>query len=50
MLGLLTKHLAPQIWELTPQNVGKYKALNEFKTKIKSWYLIIVRVGSAKPA
>ena len=30
--------LAPQIWELVPQNVRKRKNLNEFKTKIKSWY------------
>ena len=32
------KHLAPQIWELVPQSLKKYKTLNEFKTKIKSWY------------
>ena len=30
------KHLAPQIWELFPQNIRKCKTLNEFKTKIKS--------------
>ena len=33
--GLLSiKHLAPQIWELVPQN-RECKALNESKTKIK---------------
>ena len=32
------KHLAPQIWELVPQRLKKCKTLNEFKTKIKSWY------------
>ena len=32
------KHLAPQIWELVPQSLKKCKTLNEFKTKIKSWY------------
>ena len=37
--GLLSiKHLAPQIWELVPQSIRKCKTLNEFKTKIKSWY------------
>ena len=37
--GLLSiKHLAPQIWELVPQSLRKCKTLNEFKTKIKSWY------------
>ena len=37
--GLLpVNHLAPQIWELVPQSVGKCKTLNECKTKIKSWY------------
>ena len=43
------KHLAPQIWELVPQNLKKCKTLNEFKTKIKSGIQIIVRVDSAKP-
>ena len=38
--GLLSiKHLAPQIWELVLQSIRKFKTLNEFKTKIKSWYL-----------
>ena len=38
--GLLSvKHLAPQIWELVPQSIRKCKTLNEFKTKINSWYL-----------
>ena len=32
------KHLAPPIWELVPQSLKKCKTLNEFKTKIKSWY------------
>ena len=32
------KYLAPQTWELVPQSLKKYKTLNEFKTKIKSWY------------
>ena len=32
------KDLAPQIWELVPQSLKKCKALNEFKTKTKSWY------------
>ena len=32
------KHLAPQIWELVPQSLKKCKTLNEFKTKLKSWY------------
>ena len=32
------KILAPQLWELVPQSVRKCKNLNEFKTKIKSWY------------
>ena len=32
------KHLAPQIWELISQGLRKCKTLNEFKTKIKSWY------------
>ena len=32
------KHLAPQIWKLVPQSLKKCKTLNEFKTKIKSWY------------
>ena len=37
--GLLSvKHLAPQIWELVPQSIRKCKTLNEFKTKINSWY------------
>ena len=37
--GLLSlKYLAPQIWELVPQSVRKCKALNTFKTKIKSWH------------
>ena len=37
--GLLSiKHLAPQIWELVLQSIRKCKTLNEFKTKIKSWY------------
>ena len=37
--GLLSiKHLASQIWELVPQSIRKNKTLNEFKTKIKSWY------------
>ena len=37
--GLLSiKHLAPQVWELVPQGIRKCKTLNEFKTKIKSWY------------
>ena len=35
---LSIKHLAPQIWELVPQNFRKCKTLNEFKTKIKSWF------------
>ena len=35
---LLIKHLALQIWELVPQSIRKCKTLNEFKTKIKSWY------------
>ena len=33
-----TTHLAPQIWELVPQSLKKCNTLNEFKTKIKSWY------------
>ena len=32
------KHLAPQVWELVPQSFKKCNTLNEFKTKIKSWY------------
>ena len=32
------KHLAPQIWEHVPQSLKKCKTLNEFKTKIKTWY------------
>ena len=37
--GLLSvEHLAPQISELAPQSLRKCKTLNEFKTKIKSWY------------
>ena len=37
--GLLSiKHLAPQISELVPQSVRKCATLNEFRTKIKSWY------------
>ena len=36
--GLLSiKQLAPQIWEIVPQSIRKYKTLNKFKTKIKSW-------------
>ena len=35
---LSIRHLAPQIWELAPQSIRKCKTLNEFKTKIKSWY------------
>ena len=34
--ALSIKHLAPQIWELVPLSVRKCKALNKFKTKIKS--------------
>ena len=41
------KHLAPQIWEFVQQCIRRCKTLNEFKTKIKSWYP--VRAGSAKP-
>ena len=38
--GLLSiKYLALKIWELVPQIIRKCKALNEFKTKIKSWCL-----------
>ena len=34
--GLLSiKQLAPQIWELVPQSIKKYKTLNELKSKIK---------------
>ena len=37
--GLLSiKHLTPQIWELVPQSIRKWRTLNEFKTKIKFWY------------
>ena len=32
------KPLAPEIWELVPQSLKNCKTLNEFKTKIKSWY------------
>ena len=32
------KHVGPQIWELVPKSIGKCRTLNEFKTKIKSWY------------
>ena len=32
------KHLAPQIWELVPQSLKKFRTLNEFKSKIKSLY------------
>ena len=35
---LSIKHLAPQIWEPVPQGIRKCETLNEFKTKIKSWY------------
>ena len=35
---LSIKHLAPQIWKLVPESIRKCKTLNEFKTKIKSWY------------
>ena len=37
--GLLPiKHLVPQIWELRLQNKEKSASLNEFETKVKSWY------------
>ena len=36
--SLSIQNLVPQIWELVPQSVRKCKTLNEFKTKIKSWY------------
>ena len=48
LLCLIYKYPAPKVSELVPQNVMKYKTLNGFKTKIKSWYRDLVRVGSAK--
>ena len=32
---LSVKNLAPQLWQLVPQNVKKCKTLNEFKTITK---------------
>ena len=38
MVSYQLSTLAPQMWEFVPQSVRKCKILNEFKTKIKSWY------------
>ena len=35
---LSIKHLVPKIWELGLQNTEKFNTLNEFGTKVESWY------------
>ena len=46
---LSSKHVLPQIWELVLQNFRKCESLDEFKTKIKSWYPGPCLQGSGKP-
>ena len=42
------KHLAPQIWELVPQSLRKWKTLNQLKTRLNPGIQIIVRESSSK--